>query len=58
MVFWMNKGLFEYEVTFDYDGKMENTDDFDFEAAISPLTVRSVTFKDFGDVTDTDTVSD
>ena len=58
MVFWMNKGLFEYEVTFDYDGKMENTDDFDFEAAISPLTVKSVTFKDFGDVTDADTVSD
>ncbi len=47
-VFYMEKGLFVYEVAF--EGKVENSDDLDAEAAISALKVRSVTFLDYGDL--------
>ena len=49
MEFYLNKGAFEYTVVF--DGKLENSDDFDEEEAIKPLVVKSVTLNGIGDAT-------
>ncbi|HAQ63165.1 MAG TPA: hypothetical protein DCR23_01760 [Ruminococcaceae bacterium] len=49
MEFFLNKGAFEYTVVF--DGKLENSDDFDEEEAIKPLVVKSVTLNGIGDAT-------
>lgn len=49
MEFFLNKGAFEYTVVF--DGKLENSDDFDEEEAIKPLVIKSVTLNGIGDAT-------
>lgn len=49
MEFWMSKGAFEYTVVF--DGKLENSEDFDEEEAIKPLVIKSVTLNGIGDAT-------
>lgn len=49
MEFWLNKGAFEYTVVF--DGKLENSDDFNEEEAIKPLVIKSVTLNGIGDAT-------
>lgn len=55
MEFWMYHGPFSYTVVFDYDGpQMENTDEFDWEEAVKPLTIQSVTFDSLGDAANLD----
>jgi hypothetical protein len=49
MEFWFNKGAFEYTVVF--DGKLENSDDFNEEEAVKPLVIKSVTLNGIGDAT-------
>lgn len=51
MEFFMCKNPFAYIVTF--DGKLENTDDFD-EEAIRPLKIKSVVYDGLGDATEID----
>lgn len=46
MEFYMVYGPFEYTVRFEAQEKLENSDDFDEIAAISPLKVESVTLSD------------
>ena len=50
MQFYMDKGLFNYAVTF--DGQLEMKDDFDEEEAIKPLKVKSVAYMDLGNATE------
>ena len=52
MEFWMAKGSFEYTVVL--DGKVENTDEFDFENDAKSFTVKSITFNGLGDATNID----
>ena len=52
MEFWMAKGPFEYTVVL--DGKVENTDEFDFENDAKSFTVKSITFNGLGDATNID----
>ncbi len=52
MEFWMNKGAFEYTVVL--DGKIENTDEFDFENDAKSFTVKSITLNGLGDATNID----
>ena len=49
MEFDMDHGKFTYKVTF--DGKLENSDDFDAEQEIKPLTIKSVAYEGLGDAT-------
>ena len=48
MKFGLEYSVFEYEVIFEAEEELENTDDFDAEAAIRPLKVKSVTLSDLG----------
>lgn len=48
MEFYMDKGPFEYAVTFEAQEKLENTDDFDEVKAITPLKVKDVKFFSLG----------
>ena len=53
MQFYLHYGMFAYQVTFEKPAKpLENTDDFDEEAAIAPLKVESIAFDGIGDATD------
>ena len=47
--FEMEYGVFLYEVVFETGQQLENADEFDEEAAVRPLKVKSVTFAGFGD---------
>lgn len=49
MAFYMDYGPFSYVVTFESDQQLENTDDFDEEAAIRDLPVKSAAFFGLGD---------
>ena len=48
MEFYWEYGPFEYTVTFEAAGQLENTDDFDVEAAVSDLKVVSVEYCGLG----------
>lgn len=48
MEFYLEKTPFTYTVTFSSEEKLENSDDFDVEEAIKPLTVKSVSFNGLG----------
>ena len=48
MDFYLNKGPFSYVVRFEKDKEYQNSDDFDVEAVISPLTIVSVTYDGIG----------
>ena len=53
MQFSMHHGIYAYQVTFEKPAKpLENTDDFDEEAAIAALKVVSVAFDGIGDATE------
>ena len=49
--FYLNYGPFMYDVTFDGEITETNVDDFDEEAGISDLTVKSAVFDSIGDAT-------
>ncbi len=49
MEFYMEYAPFQYLVTFEKQEELKNDDDFDEEAAISPLKVTSVSFESLGD---------
>ena len=46
-MFYMGKGVYEYRVYF--EGSVEDSDDFDEDAAVKPLVVRKVELEGFGD---------
>ena len=48
MEFYWDYGPFEYTVTFEKQEQLENTDDFDEEAAVAQLKVTSVAFSGLG----------
>lgn len=47
--FYLEKSPFTYFVTFSFEEKLEDSDDFDVEEAIRPMTVKSVAFEGLGD---------
>ena len=49
MEFWMAKGPFEY--TFILEGKVENSDEFDFDNDAKAFTVKSASLNGIGDAT-------
>ena len=49
--FFLNYGPFLYSVTFDGEITEKNAEDFDDEAGIRELTVKSVQFSELGDAT-------
>lgn len=52
MVFYMDHGPFSYLISF--DGELEFSENFDEYEALKGLTVKSITYNGFGDITNTE----